>query len=133
MGTVYRTLCGCLDSQPEPSPAEYPHQWDYKQAWDEWDKIWQREAESHKDECILSYSRSVGQSGGQMAQSHDLEEQLHSALIAWLAQWGLHRYEHPRYIAHDALVLLRDWSYEWADSEDASLIDRVRAARIEGE
>ena len=63
-----------------------------------------------------------------MKPKYGIEQELHDTFIGWLEQWSLHRYEHPHDLVDDALDMLRNWGYKWADGEDASLIDRIRAA-----
>ena len=47
MGTVYRTQCQHVKSEPQPTPAEYTTKRAYERAVKAWDKNWLATAEAH--------------------------------------------------------------------------------------
>lgn len=49
----YRSICGCLLSEPEPSPAEYETHEQYQAAWDQWDSTWKQAVEDHSPYACL--------------------------------------------------------------------------------
>ncbi len=59
----YRTLCGCLESRPEPTPAEFPDDDRYRLALGWWQVQWAREVTKHYRErpecCRTATGRSA--------------------------------------------------------------------------
>ena len=54
MGTIYRSICGCLTSAPEPCPSEYDWVHDWGAAWQEWDRAWTQAVQNHKASACLN-------------------------------------------------------------------------------
>ena len=63
MCTVYRSVCGCLVSPPEPSWSEYPDHAEYDSAWDRWNDGWKATIHNHHSYCCQELQQSKHLSG----------------------------------------------------------------------
>ena len=51
MGTVYRTICECQASAPEPSQCEFETGGEFEAAWQDWNQSWTATADAHHPYC----------------------------------------------------------------------------------